>query len=603
MNKRLKFEMLPAEEQNFLTQIYGLQTGYTLKKILYVEEIETDKKFFFDKNNFVSSSFFVQKLYKVSGQITPLKFNLTVSKLIEKTDELRMNYCTVDNRTLKIIFESRKEIPHIVYRNLSNAPDIDSTLQNILEADMRQPCDLRHDNLIRFSVFHTGEEEYAVLITMPQLIVDSFDVRNFFRSVLNLEPLANTEKQIFEFPVQSLEPIKNYWTKILQNLPPMPQLPFSIIEKNFVNQKAYRATIPAAIMSDLREKAGSNKIMLMSIFQAAWAIILQEFNNVDDVAFSALIPDRKTANLNSIPVRIKSSDSETVQNIVNSQFKQIIISQPYACNNFSIIQKILRPQNKTFDHFLSFGDFMKEEQPYSQAAALPDGNLVLQNSWNTQNTKLGIYFHYSENSTTSISILYNANKFSSNFGALISERFLFVIQQILTDWNLDYKNFLERLRFRLQVEPSAKEDDTVYLQHFISQLKILQNKANGNLQRIIKIAKLTTYFEGDRISGKEMEENLIFVAEGKLVRSIDTGDGWYNTLDIVKENRWINEIVLLENCKTKLSAEVLTENAILMSIPLEEMKKIFKEIPSAEHEFLIHILKEMEKYQRLWIQS
>ena len=246
---------------------------------------------------------------------------------------------------------------------------------------------------------------------------------------------------------------------------------------------------------------------------------------------------------------------------------------------------------------------MKEEQPYSQAAALPDGNLVLQNSWNTQNIKLGIYFHYSENSTTSISILYNANKFSSNFGALISERFLFVIQQILTDWNLDYKNFLERLRFRLQVEPSAKEDDTVYLQHFISQLKILQSKADGNLQRIIKIAKLTTYFEGDRISGKEMEENLIFVAEGKLVRSIDTGDGWYNTLDIVKENRWINEIVLLENCKTKLSAEVLTENAILMSIPLEEMKKIFKEIPSAEHEFLIHILKEMEKYQRLWIQS
>ena len=62
-------------------------------------------------------------------------------------------------------------------------------------------------------------------------------------------------------------------------------------------------------MSDLREKAGSNKIMLMSIFQAAWAIILQEFNNVDDVAFSALIPDRKTANLNSIPVRIVQANN------------------------------------------------------------------------------------------------------------------------------------------------------------------------------------------------------------------------------------------------------------------------------------------------------
>ena len=100
-----------------------------------------------------------------------------------------------------------------------------------------------------------------------------------------------------------------------------------------------------------------------------------------------------------------------------------------------------------------------------------------------------------------------------------------------------------------------------------------------------------------------MEKNLIFVAEGKLSRSLESGDGWYNSLDVVKENRWINETVFLKNKKSKMSAEVLTEKAILMFIPLEEMNKILDADYGLNKKFLAHVLGEMEKYQKLWIQS
>ena len=163
MFEKIAFENLPQNEQLFLTQVYGSQKGYNLKKIQYVKELSDDEKIFFEKNNFVSPNFFVQKLYKVAGDISPLKFNLAVSKLIEHTDELRTNFCTLDNRVLKVVFENRKELPRIIYRNLMNDADIDSTLQNILEADMRQNFNLRYDTLVHFSVFHTGEFEYAVL--------------------------------------------------------------------------------------------------------------------------------------------------------------------------------------------------------------------------------------------------------------------------------------------------------------------------------------------------------------------------------------------------------------------------------------------------------
>ena len=177
-----------------------------------------------------------------------------------------------------------------------------------------------------------------------------------------------------------------------------------------------------------------------------------------------------------------------------------------------------------------------------------------------------------------------------------------IIQQMILDWNLPYENFMARLTERLQFEPSSIENDAKYLRQFISQLSLLQGR-EGTLQTLLKMAKLTTYFEGDRISASEMENKLIFVAEGKLVRSLDAGDGWYNTLDIVKENSWINETVLLPKHKAKMSAEVLTEKAVLMTIPLEDMQKFLKTEFGIENKILMHVLAEMEKYQRLWINS
>ena len=606
MNLKINFDELPESEQNFLTMVYGSQvvsrSVYNLKKILYVKELEENEKVFFDKNNLVSTNFFIQKLYKIQGNLIPLRFNLAVNKLIENTEELRMNYCIVDDRTLKVFFEKRGEMPPIIYRNLENVPDIDLTLQNIMEADMRQNFDLQHDHLIRFSVFHTADEEYAVLITMPQPIENYFDIQNLFRDALNIETLPTESKFSLKYSPSISESIQDYWSKILNDLPKMPEIPFSKLFKGKYKQKAYYMNIPAAIMSDLREKAKSNKMMLIAIFQSAWAMLLQEYNKSQDTTFSVLIPDKSSVYLNTMPVRIKTNEESTPQNIINEQFKQILISQPYACNNFVAIQNIIQKQNKTFNYFLSFGDFLKDELFYSKTTGLPEGQFVMQNSWNAQNTMLGVYFHYTENEVK-ISILYNESHFVNDFGELLAKRYYIVLQQMLTDWNLDYNSFMTRLTNRLNAEPTEKEDNIAFMQNFIFKLEILQGTGTGNLQKLLKFAKLDTYFEGDRIHENEIKNNIIFVVEGKLVRSIETGDGWYNTLDIVKEKRWINENILLPSHKVKMSAEVLTEKAILLLLPLNDMETFLSREPSVEHKLFMHVLGEMEKYQKLWIQS
>ncbi|MBR1858970.1 MAG: hypothetical protein IJ797_05700, partial [Selenomonadaceae bacterium] len=92
MNKKIKFEELLKDEQDVLKQVYGLQfsdtRGYNPQKIIYIEELNDEEKQFFDKNNLISVNQFVQKLYKISGNLIPLRFNLAVNNLIKNTEEL-----------------------------------------------------------------------------------------------------------------------------------------------------------------------------------------------------------------------------------------------------------------------------------------------------------------------------------------------------------------------------------------------------------------------------------------------------------------------------------------------------------------------------------
>ena len=605
MSKRLKFGELTKSEQDVLNQIYGKQNSnlnnYQRQNILYVESLNQDERLYFDTNNIMSANQIVQKLYKISGNLVTVHFNRAVNNLIQNTEELRANFCQLPDRILKVHFDKRLETLSVVYRNLKNSADIDSDLKHIMEADMRKRFDLRHDCLIRFSVFNTAHEEYAVLVTTIKLLENSFNIKNFFREVMGLELLPKEMQTMTAFTAEVLsESVKNYWAKMLDNLPNLPTLPYVKTISGLYSQQVYYSAIPADIMSDLRGKAKSNKMMLMTILELAWAILLQDFNKSQDVAFATLVPSKKESSTNMIPVRFIASNQATLQELVNQQFKQLLVSQPYAS-----LASIM-PNGKHFNHFLDFNDFLREEITYSTVKAQPDGQLVAQNLWCTHSTSLGVYFHYSEYATK-ISILYDENKFHNKFGEKLTKRYILILQQMLTDWNSPYDTFKESLGNRLkQLETEAEteiEDTRAYLKNFISQLELLQGAQVGTLQKIFGAAKLATYFEGDRISGADIENYLIFVVEGKLVRSIETGDGWYNTLDIVKTNGWVNETAFLEERKTHMSAEVLTEKAVVMNIHVGAMIKIFKEAPDVEYKILQHVLRVMEKYQRLWIQS
>ena len=597
---------LTADEKNILNSVYGNQifdgSGYNPNKLEIISELSNHERKFFAKN-FVSPHFFVQTLYKIKGSISIVKFNRVVRALVQDKN-LRVNFCNVGKRFLKVVKPVINVKPEIVFRNLmqTDKDELNDDFRKILEADMRRDFDIQNDFLIRFAVYKTNDEEFAVLITVAQLIANNFDADKFFADLLDLTPDSAQKKSDDDLSSKSDEIIREYWNKILDNPPPPSKIPFTKnVLSGFYSQKAYRTKISADILSDLRFFAQSNRTLLTAILQSAWGFMLQVFNNRRDCLFCQILPSDKDFSLNIIPVRISSDNNLTVEQIIRNQFRQLVISQSYS--SFDLDN--LTSDKKLFNHFLSFAEFKNSELNYVETAGNIRGKVITRNSWDAQGMKLGVYFRYSENNL-SLTFLYDEKNFVFNGGALLSRLYKLVLQQILVDKNAKYSEFAANISKRIKNLTGTVETTVDYkkkIRDFIYQLPILQGRFEGTVDLFADNAEMITRFEGDRISGEVLEKKFIFVMSGKLARNADMGDGWYNPIDIIGKNSFVNPTYLLEKRRLELSAEVLSEESELLMIPRTALIEILRKNSEIALSIMDYALIQMEKYQILWLQS
>ena len=292
-DEKRTFAELDSTTQIFFECIYGAQKGMhglAAKTIQYIRELNNrEESFLGAKANVNTSGTVLQTLYKIKGKILPLKFNMAVNKMMATEEAFRLNYCPLKNRTVAVVFTERRELPSIVFRNLEDVPEdeLDGTLRKIMETEMRQDFDLKHDLLIRFVILHTGVDEYAVIVTAVQAVLDGLNIHNLFRLAQgeNVQPTASRDNGLV-MTEKMAEPVMNYWSKVLSNLPPLPKVPYmrNIEEKAASRQNSYVVRIPLDIQSDLRKQAKDNKMMLMSILHTAWSFLLQQENECQDLA-------------------------------------------------------------------------------------------------------------------------------------------------------------------------------------------------------------------------------------------------------------------------------------------------------------------------------
>ena len=186
----------------------------------------------------------------------------------------------------------------------------------------------------------------------------------------------------------------------------------------------------------------------------------------------------------------------------------------------------------------------------------------------------------------------------------LAQKYNLTLSQMVVNKNVGYTAFISSLYDREEAEEKAgKIDSATALINALSRMELFQECDQGFFQQFRGGSRLEWRFEGDRITEKELTTSAAFVVEGRLARSIETAEGWYVTMDILRENRWINDNVLSPGRMSKLSAEVLTGRAKILFVPLGVINDVLEKSPTFARNVVISITRQMEKFQKLWLQS
>ena len=614
---KVRFRDLPENEQKRLSAVYGPQAekGYSAYRISYARALTDYEAWFFGKSNFLSPSFMTQTLYKLKGALSPIRFARAMRDLDVQEDVLRTNYCDVGDRVLAVVCTERKTTESVIFNNLQgrDPEEINDMLRKSAAAAIRYPFHVEKGGLLRIFVFHTGRDEYAVLVTAAQIIMDRFDVRAVFRDALGV-PGEETGHAAPLLPrsVQMEAKMQEYWKKLLAAPPRLAPLPWELenASPHSYKQRAYRIVFPNGLFSDLVNESKGNRLMMMASLATAWGLLLQIEGRRRDICFCLIAPNRGAQEnegwnpFQMVPVRQTIGKEETVGDIVKRQFQQMVVSRPYACLDWEGFGNFLGGEGKPFNHFLDFYDFLSEEKPYTSQAAEPEGTIVSRRSWDAQSMRLSLYFRFSR-AAASVILLYDEDSFAPGTGERIAKTYLLALQQMMTDRHetcaVFQEHLMERIRKEKKLQAAYQEEEKARLQHAVSSIQLLQGADVGTTQIFMREGTLRTYFEGDRVEG--MEQELLFVAEGKLVRSIEDSEGWYCTLNIAKEGAWLNETIMLEERRASISVEVLSERATILAVPKAVMENLLVMYPSLWKNIINHALTQLETYQRLWVQS
>lgn len=601
-------EGLSPDEQEQLRSVYGTEASSLVYGLEALEPLTAAEEKLFDPKGFISPYLSLQRIYKIRGNLSPVRFNGAVFGLFQNQRPLRCNYCQLPQRAVKVVFKQRRQQPEIIYRNLSQLEpeEMENTSRKLAEAEMRQSFDLGSDPLIRFLVLKTGAKDYAVVVTGLHLAMSHLDMAKLLAEMPDLKPVSWPERYAVknaEKPAPPAADVASYWQKVLKELPRQPLLPHFVTSPQAYAQHAYRAVMPREAADLLQEQTGGDMEQAVSLLQMAWGLLLQDANETADTYFLLLSDEQAAGNrssLSMIPVRLKCPEQELVQTACQRLARQVSLSRPFSCHEGQGLEELLGRQHELFNHFLNFHDLLHDSAHFSGE----DKESSYERMWDARGLPLGIYFQPSGR-RIALTILYNRYCLKETAVRELVDRYFLTLKSMLSQMEQPMSVFKDKLKKRIgaALGKAAEELTAQSLATYIDSLPLFHGLDEAQLLRLTQSAKLRTYFDGDQIIMRHDTGQLFFLLSGRVARHMDPGTGWFSLLDAAREGRLLNETVFLASCRSRTMGEVLSDEARVITLPLPQTVDLLRSSTELESRFFQHILTEMEKYQRRWVNT
>ncbi len=405
-----------------------------------------------------SQAYFEQIQFKLKGTLDVNLLEDSLNTLIKKHAILRTVFVYQNMQIPKQVVLHHRKIK-IHYDNLGSMSghNQENFIHDFIRHDKEKQFDLQKEILIRFSVLQLSKNVYQIVFSFHHIIFDGWSLGLFLKELFgyyqsiteNVNAYSELSAPLFSHFIdwikkQDQQVSLNYWEKYLNALSVQTKLPGEVLEQRSGTRFSESiSVIDNDLTQSLNQLASEINVTLNTLFQTIWGILLQKYNNTNDVVFGSVVSGRNKPVpgienilglfINTIPVRIQCDPSDTFVDIVQQIQTNAIESANHDWLSLSDIQQKSDLKDQLISHIMAFENYPMD----SDLQGLLNGG----EAWGFHVSDFQIFeqTNYDFNlivipgETITLKVLFNQSKFNIQMIESIIMSLQYVLNQILMD--------------------------------------------------------------------------------------------------------------------------------------------------------------------------
>ncbi|MBW9155185.1 non-ribosomal peptide synthetase [Clostridium tagluense] len=471
--------------------------------------------------------YFEQAILGIEGKLDNKVLEETFKILINRYDILRTIFIS-DKFDLpqQVVLNKRKS--GIIYKDLSEFDELNkkSKVKEYLERDKELGFDLSKDVLLRMSVLKLDEKKYKLIISFPHIILDGWSfgiIMNEFLKIYsatrdNQELTLDKPKQYFEYInwiEKKSKKVDDFWKKYLQGYDNKSIIPSkSKNESKSFKLEEFDFFIDKHSVQKLHQVCNDNRVTMNTLMQTVWGIVLQKYNNTNDIVFGFVTAGRNTdikdiekmvgLLINTIPVRINSSNCSNFSELLNKIQKETLELSSYEYSSLAQIQSNSQTKNNLIHNLFVFQNYYVDDSFKNFEEMNLGFNICEFNFFEHTNYDFNLVI--TSNKEIKIKFKYNAEAYKREVIENVSKHFKKIIDQVIKNFDikLDEIDILDNL----EKEKILYEFNDTYKDYKLN--RTLQELFEEQVKRIPN--NIAVVYENEKITYKELNEKAIQLA-------------------------------------------------------------------------------------------
>jgi len=330
-------------------------------------------------------AYFEQVLMELRGPLDVGAFRQSMERLQQRHEILRSNVYSGWQKPVLVVFKSKPAEVAIADVRAVQEGEREAAVQQLAKQDQARGFDLCCDALVRATIVQTGEESCQLIWSFHHLLMDGWCMPIVWRELLEMyfATVEQREPQLSEAPAyrpyiewlagQDESQAADYWRQYLQGYEQHVILPgqSSGTGHGYTANK-HHLTLSKPLTDRLQQLAKSEQVTLNTVLQTVWGVLLQKYNNSNDVVFGSVVSGRPAALsgveemvglfINTIPVRIQRRQGESFADMIRRNQDQALASAAYDFYPLYQTQAQTELKQDLINHILIFENYPMNEQ-------------------------------------------------------------------------------------------------------------------------------------------------------------------------------------------------------------------------------------------------